>query len=139
MSHPTPVAAALFRLHSRDEFIEKAQTTSSQYSGELESVYKKFKSNNDIKELLDNNLKLEYFENFLIGLEVRYSPLYGKKIHAIMDKKFDENFVTVLQKYAKEEVAVLELNILSNFDKLLRSISLSEVIIKIFSIKNLFF
>jgi hypothetical protein len=78
-----------------------------------------FKNDSGVKELVgDNSLRIEDLKNFLIEIDVYKSQLYGEdmKIRAGISKTFDDEFVKVLQKYAKDKGMVLELFIERGFD-----------------------
>ena len=109
-----------------DKYIKQATELGERVSNppppsteKLLDILKEFKNNSDIKELVgDNSLRIDYLGSFLMELDVRNSSLYGEdmKISADMSRKFDEEFVEVLQKYAKDKGMVLELTIERNFD-----------------------
>ena len=99
-----------------DDFIKQATEVGEE---KVVDLLEAFKNDSGIKELVgDNSLRIEYLNSFLIDIDIYKSQLYGEdmKIQAEMSRKFDEEFVEVLQKYAKDKGMVLELGIQSNFD-----------------------
>ena len=99
-----------------DYFINLANDTGEK---ELLDVYEFITNNTDIKELIgDNSQRIDYFNEFLLDVEIYRSHLYGENmtLKAGMNRTFDEEFVEVLQKYAKDKGMVLELDIVRGFD-----------------------
>ena len=94
-----------------DDFIKQATEVGEE---KVVDLLEAFKNDSGIKELVgDNSLRIEYLNSFLIDIDIYKSQLYGEdmKIQAEMSRKFDEEFVEVLQKYAKDKGMVLELGI----------------------------
>ena len=101
-----------------DDLIKQA-TSSEVGEQKLVDLLEAFKNDSGIKELVgDNSLRIEYLHDFLKETDIYKSTLYGDnmKIRAGMYRAFDEEFVEVLQKYAKDKGMVLELDIGQNFD-----------------------
>ena len=99
-----------------DDFIKKATEVGEE---KVVDLLEAFKNDSGIKELVgDNSLRIEDLNNFLIEIDVYKSQLYGEdmKIRAGITKTFDDEFVGVLQKYAKDKGMVLELFIERGFD-----------------------
>ena len=99
-----------------DYFIKQATEVGEE---KVVDLLEAFKNDSGIKELVgDNSLRVEYLNSFLIDIDIYKSQLYGEdmKITAELSRKFDEEFVEVLQKYAKDKGMVLELSIGRNFD-----------------------
>lgn len=99
-----------------DYFIKQATEVGEE---KVVDLLEAFKNDSGIKELVgDNSLRVEYLNSFLVDIDIYKSQLYGEdmKIRAELSRKFDEEFVEVLQKYAKDKGMVLELGIQKNFD-----------------------
>ena len=99
-----------------DGFIKQATEVGEE---KVVDLLEAFKNDSGIKELVgDNSLRKEYLNSFLVDIDIYKSQLYGEdmKIRAELSRKFDEEFVEVLQKYAKDKGMVLELDIQRGFD-----------------------
>ena len=99
-----------------DDFIKQATEVGEE---KVVDLLEAFKNDSGIKELVgDNSLRIEYLHDFLKETDIYKSTLYGEdmKIRAGMYRAFDEEFVEVLQKYAKDKGMVLELDIAGGFD-----------------------